>query len=385
MNRKQFVILLALVVVIGAAGLLVHRQRSDSWHGTSTAMGQKLLPDLPINDISLITIKSGGAEVNLTHQTDVWRVRERNDYPANYSQISDLLTKIADLKVVQNMEIGPSQLSRFELLPPGTGANTGTSIEFKDKIGKTVGSLLVGKRHMKKPAANSQPGGMGDEGWPDGRYVMAGSDTKSVDVIADPLDSVQAKPEQWLKKDFLNIEKPSSITVQFSEATNSWTLVRTSETNDWSLADAKPGEKLDPAKISSVTSPFSSVNFNDVAAATAGTRGSNTVVTVETFDGLTYTSKLGPKQDDNYPASFSITVKLPATRTAAKDEKPDDKARLDKEFQAQQTALADKLAKESAFTNWVYQLPSFNVDEMLKTRQQLLVEASTNSVAQPEK
>jgi hypothetical protein len=68
-----------------------------------------------------------------------------------------------------------------------------------------------------------------------------------------------------LNKDFLSIEKPRAIAVQFPEATNSWKLTRASETNDWQLADAKPGEKPDASKISSVTSPFSSASFNDVA------------------------------------------------------------------------------------------------------------------------
>jgi hypothetical protein len=380
MNRKQFLILLALVMVLGAAGLIIYRGNNNSWHGSGATIGQKLLPDLPINDVAQITIKSGAGEVNLTRRDNLWRVHERADYPANFQQISEMLMKFGDLKAVQNEDIGPSQLGRLKLLPPGTGDGTGTSIEFKDQSGKSLGSVLLGKKHMRKAPTNSQPGGMGDEGWPDGRYVMAGAD-KSVAVISDPLDNVQAKPEQWLSKDFLSVEKPSVIAVQFPEATNSWKLTRASETNDWQLANAKAGEKLDSSKISSVTSPFTSVNFSDVGALSTG----NTVMMVDTFDGFSYTAKIGRKQDDNYPVSFIVTANFPTSRTPAKDEKPDDKAKLDKEFQTQQKTLADKLAKEQAFTHWTYQLPAYSIDEMLKTRQQLLEEASTNSPAQAQK
>ncbi len=385
MNRKQFLILLALVVVIGAAGLFVYRQKNTSWQDRRAAIGQKLLPGLAINDVAQITIKSGAGDVTLARQNNLWRVHERGDYPANFSQISEMLLKFADLKTVQNEEVGPSQLGRFELLPPGAAPNTGTALEFKDQNGKPLASVLLGKKHLKKPAANSQPGGMGDEGWPDGRYVLAGAGARTVALISDPLDSVQPKPEQWLNKDFLTVEKPRTIAVRFPEATNSWTLDRASETNDWQLADAKAGEKLDSSKISSVTSPFSSANFNDVAALSAGAAASNTVVTVETFDGFTYRSTIGPKKDDNYPVSFAITASLPAARTPAKDEKPADKTRLDQEFQARQKTLADKLAKEAACTNWLYQMPAYSLDELLKRRQQLLVEANTNAPAATEK
>jgi hypothetical protein len=64
----------------------------------------------------------------------------------------------------------------------------------------------------------------------------------------------------------------------------------------------------------------------------------------------------------------------------AADEKPADKARLDGEFQARQKSLAEKLAKESAITNWVYQLPAYGLDEVLKLRPQLMADAATNAV-----
>ena len=68
--------------------------------------------------------------------------------------------------------MGPSQMGRFELLPPGAGVqHRHARLSSRIKAGKTLGSLLLGKKHMNKPAANSQSGGMGDEGWPDGRYV----------------------------------------------------------------------------------------------------------------------------------------------------------------------------------------------------------------------
>jgi hypothetical protein len=385
MNRKQFVILLVLVLVIGAAGLLVRQRSNNSWHSSGAAIGQKLLPNLPVNDVAQITIKSGADTVDLARQNNLWRVHERGDYPASFPQISELLLKFADLKIVQNEEVGPSQMARFELPSPDIGTNAATAIEFKDQNGKSLGSLWLGKKHMKKPGANPQFPGMGDEGWPDGRYVMAAGSGHDVALISDPLENVQAKPDQWLNKDFLSVDKPGVIAVRFPEATNSWKLTRASETNDWQLADAKPGEKLDSSKISSVTSPLSSASFNDVAPLASAVSGSNTVLSIQTFDGFSYVAKISPKHDDNYPVTFTITATLPAARAAAKDEKPDDKTRLDKEFQARQKTLADKLAKEQAFTNWVYQMPAFSLDEILKTRSQLLEEPSTNSPAQAQK
>lgn len=377
MNRKQFIILLALVIIVGAAGLVVRQRGRESWQTAGSSLGQKLLPGLSVNDVAQITIKSGTNELNLARRDDLWRVLERGGYPANFQQISDLLLKFADLKIIQSDEVGPAQLGRFNLLPPGPDTNSGTLVELADANDKPLAALLLGKQHMK------QAGGMDNESWPDGRYVMV-KGRSNVDLISDALDSADPKPENWLNKDFFSIQKPGSVSVQFPEATNSWKLVRATETNEWQLADAKPGEHLDDSKISGVTTPFSSPSFNDVLAgdtspAAAGLTNA-TVVTVKTFDGFSYTARIGEKRDDNYPMMISVAADLPTQRPAGKDEKPADQAKLDKAFKDAQKVLADKLAREKTFEHWIYQVPEYTVDPILEVRSKLLVESQTNSV-----
>jgi hypothetical protein len=361
MNRKQFLLLLGLAVLIGAAGLIVYQRNHGAWESADTAIGGELLPGLSVNDVAQLDIQSGTNTLLLTRRDNVWCVPARGNYPANFSQISDLLLKIADLKIVQTESVGPSQLGRLDLLPPTSAANAGTLVEFQDQSGKTMASLLLGKKHQHQAAAGASPDGM-DSGWPDGRYVISGTPADNrpnqVAVISDPLDSVQTQPASWLNKDFLSIDKPAAISVQFPVSTNNWKLTRTSETNDWQLADAGPEEKLDTTKISNVTTPFSSASFNDVAPLTADSSltASNAVLTVNTFDGLSYVAKIGQAKDDNYPVSFSILT-LPSAPASA----------------------ADKVAKAAQYSHWVYYLPSYSIDEILKPRGQLLL-AVTNAV-----
>jgi len=359
MNRKQFLLLLGLAVLIGAAGLIVYQRNHGAWESADTTIGGKLLPGLSVNDVAQLDIQSGTNTLQLIRRDydNLWCVPARGNYPANFSQISDLLLKIADLKIVQSETVGPSQLGRFDLLPPTSPANAGTLVEFQDQSGKTLASLLLGKKHQHQAAAGASPDGM-DGSWPDGRYVMSGTGGNNVAVISDPLDSIQTQPESWLNKDFLTIDKPSAISVQFPAATNSWKLTRTAETNDWQLADARPDEKLDATKISNVTTPFSSASFNDVAPLTpdGSLTASNAVLTVNTFDGLSYVAHIGASKNDNYPVSFVISA-LPTAPAAA----------------------ADKVSKAAQYTHWVYYFPSYSIDEILKPRGQLLL-AVTNSV-----
>src|SRR5262249_47132744 len=154
----------------------------------------------------------------------------------NFSETSELLRKIWNMKITQPINVGSAaSLARLELVAPDKGTNGGTALELKDKDGKVLKTLLLGKRHVKESAASSPYGG---GSWPDGRFVMVGNDLKTVSLISDPMSNVEVKPESWLDKEFLKVEKIRAVSVVSTNATNSWKVSRESETNEWKLADA---------------------------------------------------------------------------------------------------------------------------------------------------
>ncbi len=386
MNRKQLLILLVLVAALGAAGLYLYRGNESSWKGGTRAAGQKLLGELPVNDVARIVIKGGTNELHLVKKDNLWRVQQRGDYPANYSEISGFLLKAADLKVVQSEEIGQSMLGRYKLLPPGPATNTAVLVELFDQNGKIIKSLLLGKTHMRKSEGRPSPmGEMGEsEGWPDGRYVMVGAGPKTVAIISDPLSNLEAKPDQWLNKDFFKVEKIRTIALAFPVATNSWKITRDTESaSDWKLGEAKPAEQLDSSKTSSFSSALNSPSFSDVLPADAKPAEAGldkpTVATIETFDNFTYTLKVGQKLNDNFPVALTVTAQIPKERVAGKDEKPEDKTRLDKEFKDKQQKQHDKLDQEKSYEKRVYLVSSWTLDSLLKERSQLLAEKKDES------
>jgi Domain of unknown function (DUF4340) len=373
MNLKQLGILLVIVIVIGGASLALHNRQKASWAETNAEAGKKLLGDFPFNDVAQISIRHGTNELDIEKKNDLWRVRERGDYPANFSQISEFLLKMRDLKIVQSEQAGPTELARMDLAP-GQGSNSAAVVEFVDQNNKSIRTLLVGKKHMKKPAAPSQS--EGDEGFPDGRFVKAGTNSANVALISDPLDNVDSAAEQWLDKNFIHVEKPKSIEAIFPAETNSWKLTRQSESGEWQLADAKPGEELDSSKTSGVTSPFNSASFTDVLPQSNSDQlGTNkpTILKIETFDDFSYTVKIGAKTNDDYLVTLSITANFPP-RPVGANEKSEDKPKIDKIYNDAQQKLKDKFAQEQKCQGWTYLMPSWGVDSLLKPRSELLAE-----------
>jgi len=266
-------------------------------------------------------------------------------------------------------------MPRFGLVA-GPGTNQPVAVDLKDQSGKPVKSFVLGKKHMRKSDRPSPFGDMGDEGWPDGRYVKT-DNSSFVALISEPFANIEPKPDVWLNKDFFKIEKPKVISATFSEATNSWKLTRETEAGEWKLADAKPTEQLDAGKASGPGNAFSAPNFNDVSVNTKPEvlgLDKPTVVNIETFDNFIYTIKVGQKTNENYPITIAVAAQLQKERAPGKDEKPEDKDKLDKEFKEKQKKLEEKLAQEKPYEKWTYLVSTWTVDPVLKPRHELLAE-----------
>ena len=375
MNRKQLITLLVLVVLIGGLGLFLKRRQESSWTQTGQGVGQKLLGDFDVNSVMTIRIRQHTNELNLSKKNEAWVVRERKDYPANFTEISEALRKLGEMKVVQTVKAGSSQRPRLELTEPGKGTNSGTMVELKDSAQKPIKTFLLGKKHMRQGGGTSPFGD--DAGFPDGRYVLVGN-ADTVAVVSDPLSNLETKPEQWLDKEFFKIERVKAVSLVSTNATNSWKISRETETNDWTLAEAKPGEQLDANKASSVANAFSHPSFNDVlSSATPEQTGMDkpTTVTLATLDGPVYTVRVGSRtNEENYFIAVKVTGETAKARTAGKDEKPEEKEKFDKEFKEKTRQIEERIRQEKKFEDWIYIVPKWNVDSLLKIRSELMAE-----------
>ena len=375
MKSKQLAILILLAAALAAAVWYLNKNSKEPSGDASGAAGGKVVA-FPVEQVAQLTIQSSEGTVNLVHKGDAWTVQERADYPANFERIGNLLRKLWDLKAVQEMNVGPSQLARFDLVDPAQAGGAATRVDFKDKDGKPLAALLVGKKFMKKSDAPAGPFG-GEEGFSAGRYVMVPGATK-VSLISDTLDDVDPKPASWLQRDFFKIENPSSVTLDGATDAQKWKLTRATASTDWKLAGAKDTEKVDQAKVSQVASAFAFAALADVLnpdAKPADTGLDKPVTaTIATFDGFTYVLKIGKENAGNQPVTFAVSAQLAKERTPAKDEKPEDKTKLDDEFKANIKRLDAKLAAEKKFEGRPFLIAKSSIDSLLKDRTALLEE-----------
>lgn len=381
MNRKQFLILVIALLVLGGAGLALLWTDIEAYRASGAKIGAKLLPEFKVADVAQMRLQDAKAQATLVRNDTGWVVRERGDYTADVQAIGDFMVKLVELKVTQSESVGASLLPRVQLAAPATagdagqpskGEGVGTLVEFKDKTGKVLASLILGKKVLKKDPLNPLPSAQ--DGVPAGRYVRVAGAKDAVVVVSDPLNAAEAAPGKWLNKDFFKSDRIKTLAVGPEGAAPQWKITRDVEWGQWKFTGGGGG--LDASAAVGAVNALGGMTFTDVAVDAKPEGAEKPMVAVaETFDSLTYTVKIAKKKSsDDYLLTFNVSGEPPATRLPEKGEKPQDQERRDKEFAENLTKLKERVVREQALAKWTYVIGKSALAPLLKERAQLIAQ-----------
>jgi Domain of unknown function (DUF4340) len=371
MNRKSFLILLVLGLALGGAGVAMFWQDLAGYKESGAKIGAKVLPELKAAEATEIRLKDAKNEVTLVSKNGSWSVKERGGYPADVNEISELLAKLVEAKVVQSETVGESLYPRLSLVDPAKPAQKeglGTLLELKNKEGKQIAYLIFGNISKKKDPGNPLPNAA--DGVPAGRYVIAPGKIQDVVVVSDPFANVEARAGRFLAKNFFKAERIKSLSV--GEGKEQWKITRELEYSQWKFAGG--AGQLDPSAAVGAVNALGQLAFSDVS--TIGKiEGDVQTIIAETFDNLTYTITVAKQKDgSDYLFNFKLTGAPPKTRTPEKDEKPDEIKRRAEEYEKSLKGLEARVEFEKILGQWVYVMPAKSLEPILKDRAQMVVQ-----------
>jgi hypothetical protein len=349
MNARAAAVLVVLLVALGGGALLLRQQARTPAPAAAGALGQPVLKTLKAADVAAIAIRDAGATLTLEQKDGAWRIAERAGFPADADKVRELVLKALELKVGQSEPVGEADRARLKL--DGSGAQ----LEFRGADGKSLARLAIGSKFFKREPENPERA-MGD-----GRFVQLPEDPKTVYVVADPLTLASAKSADWVSRTGFAAEKVKAMEVSLAGGER-WKIERARDDAAWKLSPIRAGEKLDVIRANSASYSLNSVDIADVAApgmkaADTGLDKPSAVITAATFDGLTYTVKLGRLAGDNYYASVAIAGE-------AKASGPDAAER--------QKKIAERLPRERALATHTLLIARSKFDDILKKRAELL-------------
>ncbi len=349
MSARVAAVLVVLLLALGGGALLLHKQGQLQTAAGAAALGQALLKNFNAADVAAISIREPGAALTLERKAEQWVIAERAGFPADVEKVRDLVLKALELKVGQSDAIGDKDRARLKL------DDAGTQLEFRGADGKPLARLIIGAKFFKREPENP------DRAIGDARYVMLPDDAKMVYVVADPLVLASAKSADWISRTGFAAEKMKAMEVALAGGER-WKIERPGENANWKLSPLRAGEKLDMIRANSASYALNSVELADVAAPGARPEVTGldkpiaTIVAV-TFDGLSYTVKLGKAAGDNTHASVAVAGE-------AKPGDPDADERAKK--------IAERLPREKALAAHTLLIGKSKFDDLLKKRVELL-------------
>lgn len=324
MNNRQIITILVALGLVAAGVVWKFSKSSGTETGRESFALDRALKDFNLNEVVAIQIKNKTEEVNLAREGEgeaTWGVKERDGYPANYDFVKDLVTKAHDLRIIDQEDIGQTQLGRLQLLSPAAESSAeakpeevGTLVVFKKDNDQEVGRLLLGKT-IEREASPDNP--FFNFGGSTGRWVQVGTATDKAYRVKEAFSSLSVDVKGWLDKGFITpVGGLKSIEVKVSDpADYSWKVEREREGVDPALVDKAEDEEIDPERVKQAGNAFSSAYFSDVAAAEdaekTGLDAPKRTATVAFFDGFTYTIKVGNKvkpEDENSEYYLSVNV-----------------------------------------------------------------------------
>ncbi len=366
MNRQFLAILGVLVVVMGGAALLVFQRGAADKPAVSAQLGQPLLRGLKASEVSTIVVLEPKSTLTLAKKDNRWVIVEKNGFPADLDKVTDLVVKAIELKAGQVEPVGEKDRARLNLADPGK-EGAATLIVFKAADGKALAELLVGKKYFKK-----EPEGDASKAQGDGRFVMLPSDPKQVYIVADPLRVASANSSDWISKEGFAIERVKSLEVKPAEGADGYRIERDTDGIDWKLDRAAgvqtTGQKLDVSRANAASYSLSKIDIEDLAAADANTGlDKPTIVTATTFDGLTYTLRIGNVEKDKAFVKVEVEGMPVRESTPPKNAKPDEKALAD-----EKKKLEERVAREKTLKDYVLVVSARKLADTLKKRGDLL-------------
>ena len=362
MNQKTILILAVATLAVGGAAALKLAQ--DAASVAPKAPDEALLKGLAtsINEASSVTFEKHGASYTIArNEGGGWGLSEKNGYPVDNGAIRQTLLALADLQPLEPKTDNPERYAKLGLDEPENDGSTATRVTIKDKSGKELARVLVGKQaegHGGLPSGNA--------------YVRRGGEKQCWLAKGDP--ALKEKDVDWLDKKILEVKRDRVRAVDISHPDGERVHVERAKPEDvnFELANIPEGQELSyPSAPGSIAGALEYLNLEDVLPADKidFTKDAGATSEFRTFDGLKVTVQVKEEGDKCY-ARFSAAYDAPAAVSPApapaeaeKKEGADgsqppearkDEARKPEEVQKEAGELQQRLAP------WVYVVPSYN-------------------------
>lgn len=385
MNTKAFTIMGVVTVVLVGAALWISQHKEPAPPQT----GQPVFPGLmaKINEVATIGVSAPSGTVTIVREGDSWSVKEKHQYPAHMGKVRAALIGLGELTILEAKTRKPEFYEKLGVQDVRAEGSLSTGVILTDSAGTTLAEAIVGNQRPAK----GNPGH-------DEVFVRKTEDPQAWLAIGNL--AIETMASEWLDKDVLEVDPKRVRRLQISHPDTTQLILEkeTPDELDFKIANVPVGTEVSSQfAVNNVVSTVTSLSLEDVIPTNEISFDDQSVVTAvfETFDGLEGTVQLLRKDEKNYvqvSASFNSELiwspapeehAQPDTQAegaqdheTAEKEKTDVSAPQKPEIKPEAAGQAEIEALNKRVAEWVYVIPAFRADTILKKPDDLVKPSS---------
>jgi hypothetical protein len=278
MTRKTIQILIALIITLGLLLLVIDRDDDGTYAERAVFLaGFKEVA----NDATRISISgsSDGEDVTISRESGNWMVNARDNYAADISKLGQLVSTLANARIVEQKTSNPENYANLGVNDPGDGGN---------------GRLVS----IEGPGLNYSVI-IGDSAQRDFRYARVPDQATSYLIDQNP--PIPASASEWLVADIVDIPSSRIRNVSIEHADGESIVVEKieEEQTDFDVLDVPEGRELSYATVGNgIAGALSDLGLDDVRKRIDAP--AVTSVTFETWNGLSLSVKVIDEEEASW-------------------------------------------------------------------------------------
>ena len=352
LTRKGVIMLLGVTVVVVVAAMVIRQSEQRSNISTQGAYFPDLLQQS--NQVTKAIIKDRESTTTLKKDGDQWRIVEKNEYPASTEKVRELVLGLARLQRLEAKTNNPELYAKLEVNDINEPESSSKLVQLMNDSDKDLAVLIVGKNKATQGGTSKRQ-----------LYVRTPGDAQS--WLVEGLMPVLGNTTDWLDKAIIKPEVGEIRSVTVDNADDSFVVSRESaEATDFTLQELGPDEEVESQyTVNQIAQSFKELRLEDVKSKSSfdlsSTETSRAIL--ESFDGAQIELDIHNKGEQ-------VFGQLHASHIESNE--------------SDQVATGSVLEKvkqwNAIWDKWIYELPSYQVENILVKKEDLIKEESAEEI-----
>ena len=347
MSSRKLILAIVTVLVIVTAWK-IDRDQAPTTEIASTQLYPELIEQL--NDVQHVAIETVRRSIELAKTEDGWVVGNRDNFPARFSTIKNMLMNLAELTIVEKKTSKPENYAQLAVDGMDKEDSESILIRLDHRDGAELASLIIG---------NERSGSRLDS---PNYYVRKSGEASALLVQGDL--NISPDPQEWMETDIVDVTTERVRQVRINRNLGTPIIVSKEKPGeDFFTLQAIPTGFTEKSRavISSLGALLQGVKFDDVMAAHKAEGAlSRTIVEIQTFDGLVANLEQIDFKDKVY-VQFRFEFN-PDTVVPLEEDGTEDSGERDAGKAGSPPSVADEVTELNArVAGWVYVLPDYKM------------------------